>query len=151
PPRTLVSAQEPSVKPKLETTEDNSRRAAGAADPSVVKQGFGRDRSPARYKQSQAEAARAFDELQKLEGWGGTFGDDELTHWHTLLRKGYAADAIVDIAADYLLRSRDGMTPSLGGWLAYYESYLEDDDVAISPPSPHSGPRPTASHHSHGV
>jgi hypothetical protein len=88
------------------------------------------------FRQSKAEAAIAFDELQKLEGWCGTWEDDPLIHWHALLRKGYAAADIVDTAADYLLRYHD--VPSLGDWLACFESYLEDraDDAAVLPPMP---------------
>src|SRR5262249_31926224 len=63
---------------------------------------------------------------------GRKLGSKTLIHWHALLRKGYAADEIVDIAADYLLRSHD--TPSLGHWLEGFESYQEAEDATAQPP-----------------
>lgn len=82
-------------------------------------------RNPRMHRQSMVEANRAFDELQRLDGWCGTWEDDPLIHWHALLRNGYAAEDIVDAAADYLRRTSWDDVPSLGDWLACFESYLE--------------------------
>jgi hypothetical protein len=89
-------------------------------------------RSPAMFRQSKVEAAIAWRELERMEGWGGTFGEDELTHWHALLRKGYAADDILNTAEDFL-RKTPGLTPSLGDWLACFENDRQDEakDAAL--------------------
>jgi hypothetical protein len=129
--------------------KDTSRSTACAAPPSGVDRGehagetssntgrpipsFNR-RSPAMFRQSKVEAAIAWRELERMGGWDGTFGEDELNIWHALLRKGYAADDIVDTAAAFL-RKTPSLTPSLGDWLAGFES----DATA------------TDHHHEHGV
>lgn len=95
------------------------------------------NRSLRMYRQSQAEAAIAWEALQKLPGWCGTWGDDEMSHWHTLLRKGYAADDLVDIATAFLRSAHD--VPTLGDWLAGFESYLKQegaDEASALPPMP---------------
>jgi hypothetical protein len=116
------------------TKESNSRRSARAEDASDVDRGehggqtsiptggplpSSSGRSAAAYRQSKVEAAIAWRELERMEGWGGTFGEDEMSHWHRLLRKGYAADDILDAAVAYLLD--DYEAPSLGDWLACFE------------------------------
>lgn len=109
-------------------------RSPKAASPSVTGSlPSASDRSPAMYRQSMVEANCAFTELQRLEGWGGTFGEGEAEHWRDLLRKGYAADDIVDTAADYLRRS-DGMVPSLGDWLAYHAEECIPRHRCLVPP-----------------
>ncbi|NEU95671.1 helix-turn-helix domain-containing protein [Bradyrhizobium uaiense] len=131
------------------TKKDNSRIATDVANASEV------DRSPnaapststcrplppsrslAMYQQSTVEARLAFDELQKLDGWCGTWEDDPLVHWHALLRRGYAADDIVDTAADYLRGTHDA--PSLGDWLSSFESYLQDDTDGAAIPAHRGG------------
>jgi hypothetical protein len=132
------------------TKKDNIRLEADASDASGVDRGehagetsantgrplpssSNRRRSPATFRQSTVEAGIAWRELERLEGWGGTFGEDELSVWHALLRKGYAAEAIVGAAAAFL-RKTPSLTPSLGDWLAGFENYLEDeaDDAAFA-------------------
>jgi hypothetical protein len=101
------------------------------------------ERCPRLFRQSKVEAAIAWRELERMEGWGGTFGEDELNIWHALLRKGYAANDIVDTAAAFL-RKTPWLAPSLGDWLACFESYLDD---TVSLPPMHA----TATEHHHGV
>lgn len=147
--------------PNTDSTKEQStnRHTADAADASAVDQSpkaaprpiiaeplpSSSGRNPRMHRQSMVEANRAFEELQRLDGWGGTWEDDPLIHWHALLRKGYAAEDIVDAALDYLRRTfPDEVASSLGDWLACLESYLEDDDSALSP-SAQCGP--ATSHH----
>jgi DNA-binding Lrp family transcriptional regulator len=94
-PRTLLAAQEPSIEPSIEP-ESNIPRAARAAEPSD------RERCPRTYRQSPAEAACAWNEIRRLDGWQTVWGEDEMLHWHALLRKGYAADDVVDFAWKFL-------------------------------------------------
>jgi hypothetical protein len=116
------------------TKEGNSRHSARAEDASDVDRGehggqtsittggplpSSSGRSVAAYRQSKVEAAIAWRELERMEGWGGTFGEDEMSHWHRLLRKGYAADDILDTAEAFLLDNYEA--PSLGDWLACFE------------------------------
>lgn len=126
--------------PSTDSTKEQSniRLAADAADGRAVDQTHkaapsaittkplpsSSDRSPRIFRQSQVEAAQAWGELRRMD-WQGVWGDGELTHWHALLRKGHAADDIVDAALAFLLETTD--VPSLGNWLACYESYLEDE------------------------
>jgi hypothetical protein len=94
------------------------------------------ERCPRTYRQSPAEAACAWNEIRRLDGWQTVWGEDELTHWHALLRKGYAADDVVDFAWKFLRQTLAHDVPSLGDFLMCFESYLEDeaDDVASLPP-----------------
>jgi hypothetical protein len=83
------------------------------------------------------EAAVAWEELRRMD-WPSAWGDDELTHWHALLREGHAADDIVDTAAVFLSEPPFGDVPSLGDWLASFEIYLKEatDDAIALPPMP---------------
>jgi hypothetical protein len=83
------------------------------------------DRYPRIYRQSPAEAARAWDELRRMDDWQSVWGDDEMTHWHALLRKGYAADDIVDVAMNFILKTPPLDVPSLGDFLQCFDSYLD--------------------------
>jgi hypothetical protein len=100
------------------------------------------------FRQSKVEAAIAWRELERMEGWAGTWEDEPLTHWHALLRRGCAAEDILDAAADYLCRTPWGDVPSLGDWLAGFESHWLarfDDSIDVAPPAiehRHQGPRP---------
>jgi hypothetical protein len=100
------------------------------------------ERCPRTYRQSPAEAARAWSELKRLD-WSAVWGDDEMTHWHTLLRKGHAADDIVGVALNFLCETPEHDVPSLGDFLACFESYLEDEaeDAAVSPSPPRAAQR----------
>jgi hypothetical protein len=135
--------------------ESNSRLSARAEDASDVDRGehggqtsittggplpSSSGRSAAAYRQSKVEAAIAWRELERMEGWGGTFGEDEMSHWHRLLRKGYAADDILDAAEAYLLDNYEA--PSLGDWLACFE---HDHPRTAAMPAPiQRAPGPTA-------
>ena len=81
------------------------------------------------YRQSPAEAACAWNEIRRLDGWQTVWGEDELTHWHALLRKGCAADDVVAFALKFLRETRHMMCPSLGDFLMCFESYLEEDEA----------------------
>ncbi|WP_456777433.1 hypothetical protein [Bradyrhizobium sp. USDA 3315] len=134
------------------TKKDNSRHAADAADASAVdrsqrtspsattRRPLPLPRSPALYRQSKVEAAIAFDELKKLDGWSGTWEDDPLIHWHALLRKGHAAHDIVDAATAFLNRTPHHGVPSLGDWLACFESDLEGEAGVAAIPAYHGWP-----------
>jgi hypothetical protein len=126
------------------TKEDNSRPKADALDASVPKvdRSNNAERSPRRYRQSPAEAARAWDELKRLDGWQTVWGEDELTHWHRLLREGCAADDIVDFAISFIRKTQPCDVPSLGDFLQCFESYLDEAGAAASLP-------PIQQHHHH--
>ncbi|MET4483705.1 hypothetical protein ABIB66_008276 [Bradyrhizobium sp. F1.13.3] len=108
------------------TKKDNSPHTARAVEPSD------RERRPGTYRQSPAEAACAWNEITRLDGWQTIWGEDELTHWYALLSKGHAADDIVDFAWKFLRQTPAHDMPALGDFLMYFESYLEDDDSAVS-------------------
>ncbi|MCP3444590.1 helix-turn-helix domain-containing protein [Bradyrhizobium sp. CCGUVB14] len=164
-PRTVLAAQEPSSEPSLEP-ESNIRNSANAEDASDVDRGehagetstttgeplpSSSSRSPAIYAQSEVEAAIAWRELERMEGWSGTWEDDPLIHWHDLLRKGYAAEDILDAAAAFL-RETPWLTPSLGDWLGDFESYQESEDEAgQSMRAAQATQRVTNHHHMQGV
>jgi hypothetical protein len=122
------------------TKEGNSRHSARAEDASDVDRGehggqtsittggplpSSSGRSAATYRQSPAEAARAWDELRRMDGWQTVWGEDELTHWHALLRQGYAADDIADVALNFIFMTPPLDVPSLGDFLKYFDTYLD--------------------------
>jgi hypothetical protein len=75
-----------------------------------------------------------------LDGRQTVWGEDELTHWHALLRKGYTADDVVHFAWTFLRQTPAHDVPSLGDFLMCFESYLEDeaDDASSLPPMQHA-------------
>jgi hypothetical protein len=132
PPATVVAdppATITTTRTSPPTKAAHSRREADASDARALNQWVDQakvDRSPRMFRQSKVEAAIAFGELQKLDGWCGTWGDDEMNRWHALLRKGYAADDIVMFAAAFLNETDWNDVPSLGDFLACCEIHLEE-------------------------
>ncbi|SHN69104.1 hypothetical protein [Bradyrhizobium erythrophlei] len=84
-----------------------------------------KERCPRMYQQSPAEAARAWNELRQLD-WPEVWGNDEMTHWHALLRKGYAADDIADFALNFMWSVPQHDVPSLGDFLQYFDCYRRE-------------------------
>jgi hypothetical protein len=148
PPATITTTR--TSPPSKNDHEDTSPRAACAAEPSDrdhclpdeskelgndgtrgdLPRSSNEDRYPRIYRQSPAEAARAWSEISRLDNWAGVWGDGEMTYWHALLRKGYAADDILDFALNFLRETPLLDVPPLGDFLARFESYLEDEDEA---------------------
>ncbi|MEY9396778.1 hypothetical protein ABIF79_003153 [Bradyrhizobium japonicum] len=142
--RSLLSTD---LLPSTDSTKEQSniRLAADAADASAVDEPqkaapspitanplpASSDRSPRIFRQSQVEAAQAWEELRRMD-WQSVWGDDELPHWHALLRKEHAADDIVNTAAAFLRETPFPDVPSLGEWLACFESYLEDEAGGVT-------------------
>jgi hypothetical protein len=98
---------------------------------------------PGAFRQSPAEAACAWSEFKRLDGWPPEWNSEEMSHWHALLRKGHAADNIVDVADRFLRKTPEHDVPSREDFLAAFESYLEDESSL--PPMQHA----TAADHHH--
>jgi Helix-turn-helix domain len=88
------------------------------------------DRYPRTYRQSPAEAARAWSELNRLDGWPPDWSREEMTHWHALLRNGHAADDIVDVAERFLRKTPEGDVPSREDFLACFENVMAEINSA---------------------
>lgn len=107
-----------------------------------------RDHQPkAPYRQSAEAAKHAMFELQEmpfgtewcggLDDWGADFnGMSDRSergvqfHWKRLLCSGCSADDIVTLAELFLRQTPSHRRPSLGGFLARFESYLEGATAA---------------------
>jgi hypothetical protein len=116
-----VDASDRDCRPPAEESEESSNDGSRVD----LLRSNNEDRYPRIYRQSSAEAARAWDELRQLDGWPPDWSREEMTHWHALLRKGYAADDIVDVALDFLAKTPGRDVPSREDFLACFESYLE--------------------------
>jgi hypothetical protein len=115
---------------------------ADASGPSGLNSGFERSRKGDAkprppYRQTKAEADRALRDLRQMDF--RTEWDDPdyalnarsergvIFHWHRLLRAGHATETIVDTAARVVSMTAENQRPSLGAFLARYESWLDDD------------------------
>ncbi|WP_375783028.1 helix-turn-helix domain-containing protein [Bradyrhizobium sp. Pha-3] len=134
---------EQSSNNKLEQPTNNIPGAENASGPSDVDLKFEpSQKSDAKpkppYRQTREEAARALRELQQMgfrTEWDDPFvelGDRSerglLVNWYKLLRSGHCAADIVADAHWFLSETPEAQVPSLGGFVARYETRYADGD-----------------------
>lgn len=132
---TVASPYELPVEPPLEPQEEPHTPDAVATGPSALNSC---DDVKAPYLQSRKAANQAWFELHQMPFPRFAIGEDfELNdrsdrgaafHWLRLLRSGHSAADILTAAQSYLRDCPKQQRPSVGGFLARFENYTEEDD-----------------------